>query len=148
MITTYLEIIIPTIFFIVFVCENISRIMTYVTIFLLLCVLGSFSFTACSDPGIIFLDEYEIDPETPPSNQAIQCTQCQVIRPSTARHCYHCGVCVDKVCKFGFFFFLNYFCSSSIIIAVSLENVLERRIFIPFTHLLDHYTFIVCMSLG
>jgi hypothetical protein len=90
-------IIIPTILFIVFVTESISRIMTAFTIALFLFVLFSLSHTAFSDPGIVFHHEYEIDPEAAERDRVIQCAQCNVKRPSTARHCYRCGVCVDRV---------------------------------------------------
>jgi uncharacterized paraquat-inducible protein A len=71
--------------------------MTYAAIALFVFVLGALAMTGFTDPGIIFHREYEIDPETAESHRVIECAQCRVKRPHTARHCYRCGVCVDGV---------------------------------------------------
>jgi uncharacterized paraquat-inducible protein A len=99
MISTYMEIVIGTVIFIVFVSENISRSMTYATIASVAVVLLSFTLTACSNPGIVF-QEGDPDLESaalPSSDRTIECTHCQMQRPHNARHCYHCATCVHEV---------------------------------------------------
>lgn len=135
---TFAAIIIPTVFFITYICENISRIMTYCTIALFLFILISFSFAAFSDPGIIFQHEYEIDPEASSTEQVIQCVQCNVKRPHTARHCYRCGVCVDQVTLWSLS--SSSLCSLIIIVHL-LGNVLVKRIYIHFMLLLHQFIF-------
>jgi uncharacterized paraquat-inducible protein A len=71
--------------------------MTYAAIALFVFVLGALAMTGFTDPGIIFHREYELDPETAESHRVIECAQCRVKRPHTARHCYRCSVCVDGV---------------------------------------------------
>jgi palmitoyltransferase ZDHHC9/14/18 len=117
---TFLEIAGVTIVFIIFVAEMISRILTYLTIILLFINLLFFTTTACSDPGIIFqghqrpeieihdlesddnngnrgAQEYSNTLSHHPNPNTLECAQCHVQRPPTARHCYKCGVCIDKV---------------------------------------------------
>lgn len=73
------------------------------SLFVLLLV---FSFTACSDPGIIFKTEnnlMRVDIENKDSiqdlnlNNLIECSQCLIDRPKTANHCYQCGLCIDEI---------------------------------------------------
>lgn len=75
--------------------------MTYFSIFWFFIVLSSLFFTSFTDPGIIFKNDYQLnDVEAASSSQAvniIECVQCHINRPSTARHCYQCNVCVDQV---------------------------------------------------
>jgi hypothetical protein len=106
---TFLEISGVSIVFIIFVSEKISRILTIFTICLLTINLLSFTITACSDPGIVFhplrsSNDLESGNSSSSSRSNIltqemtlECAQCHVRRPTTARHCYKCGVCVDKV---------------------------------------------------
>lgn len=59
-----------------------------------------FSFTACSDPGIVFIDEGEDqsnlhDLEAPV--RKLECGICNIQRPRTASHCFECGVCVENL---------------------------------------------------
>lgn len=59
-----------------------------------------FSATACSDPGIVWVDKKQDDgdPEQLSSlNNTMECGRCNVDRPRTATHCYECGVCVDQL---------------------------------------------------
>jgi hypothetical protein len=81
--------------------------MTYAAIALFLFVLIALAFTGFTDPGIIFHREYEIDPEVADMHQVIECAQCRVKRPHTARHCYRCGVCVDQVSALSILFSLH-----------------------------------------
>jgi succinate dehydrogenase/fumarate reductase flavoprotein subunit len=60
-----------------------------------------FSATACSDPGIVWVNKKtdDGDPEGQLSslNNTMECGRCNVDRPRTATHCYECGLCVDQL---------------------------------------------------
>jgi hypothetical protein len=83
-------------------------------------LLFSFAFTVCSDPGIVFKNDFSLgnlgglhqDVEDPTHSMlqtgsghhravspthTMECGHCQFRRPTTARHCVHCGVCVDDL---------------------------------------------------
>jgi hypothetical protein len=132
---TFLEISGVSVVFIIFISEKISRILTIFTICLLAINLLSFTITACSDPGIVFnplapspLSSNDLENGTPILNQGmtLECAQCHVRRPSTARHCYKCGVCVDKVIFVSLCF--PHSLQSLITTAHLLGSVLERKI--------------------
>ena len=57
-----------------------------------------FSATACTDPGIIFEDPYDVEAGGSLNNtNLLECGRCNVKRPTTASHCYECGVCIDEI---------------------------------------------------
>jgi palmitoyltransferase ZDHHC9/14/18 len=122
MIITNILIIVPTYFFIVNVAAK-----WHIAVAILACCSGifllcMFAATACSDPGIVFIED---DPEsielgdtsqgkspeeklelgggakvgTASKNgvQKIMCGQCGNDRPRTASHCYECGLCVNHL---------------------------------------------------
>lgn len=87
-----------------------------------LLLLGSYTVTVCSDPGIVYKNDYpgielphrdlEEQQEHAPSSsmlphpnrsgtvapvESLECGICQFQRPKTARHCSYCGVCVDEL---------------------------------------------------
>lgn len=92
-----------------------------------LILLGSYCSVAFSDPGIIYRDEYisvstenslnnpahehvggDVETATPAPAPAphrvqfsmqrtIECGNCQLQRPTTARHCGYCKVCIDEL---------------------------------------------------
>ena len=117
MLITYCLIIIPSILFIIYIADIISIILTIISSISLTLLLGFYSYAACSDPGIVFKDSYIIDIETENLSNSkvgmIECSQCQIMRPCTAMHCYDCGVCVEEVCilltNFFFFSFSFYY---------------------------------------
>ena len=118
MLVTYSLIIIPTTLFTIYIADKLSIALTIVTILSGLIVLLCFSYAACSDPGVVY--------QNPSTEDAIleeggagycassieilflllvcvrgvgmmECNHCAIMRPSSAMHCYDCGVCVDKV---------------------------------------------------
>ena len=114
--------------------------MTYTTLGSVVVLLSAFSVTACSDPGIVFKEatttEHEIftsDVETSGLNieatGSIECAICETKRPYTARHCYTCAVCVDKVSGFNGteLFGIVILLFSLIIIVLSRESASGRR---------------------
>ena len=58
-------------------------------------LLSFFTATACSDPGIVFEDPYEL--ENGGANNLLECGKCNIKRPHTASHCYECGLCIDQI---------------------------------------------------
>jgi hypothetical protein len=101
MLFTYCLIIIPSLLFIIYIADVISIILTILSSLSLAVLLACYSYAACSDPGIVWKDTYMIDPEAEGISSAkigmIECSQCQMMRPCTAMHCYDCGVCVEDV---------------------------------------------------
>lgn len=101
MLVTYSLIIIPTTLFTIYIADKLSIALTIVTILSGLIVLLCFSYAACSDPGVVY--------QNPSTEDAIleeggaggvgmmECNHCAIMRPSSAMHCYDCGVCVDKL---------------------------------------------------
>jgi hypothetical protein len=130
MIITYFMIIIPSIVFIIFVANEIHYALVIVASILISIVLSFYSYTACSDPGIVYYQNpfpTEVEPphtnlEGGPSHDTatinnntsninttmMECSQCKIMRPNTARHCYYCNVCVDKVCNIFTYVFIMY----------------------------------------
>ena len=112
---TYSLILVPSILFTIYIADVISVALTVISIVSLALLLGCYSFAACSDPGVVFRDpdDYGTDPERGSDSKAmgtnmkynnvatIECSQCNMMRPCTAMHCYECGVCVEEVssCK-------------------------------------------------
>lgn len=52
-----------------------------------------YTFTACSDPGIVLEDE-ELKLSETESNSKFECGLCNILRPRRASHCFECGICV------------------------------------------------------
>jgi hypothetical protein len=61
--------------------------------FLLLTTLVFYTFTACSDPGIVLEDE-ELTLHSVEANSKFECGMCNILRPRNASHCFQCGICV------------------------------------------------------
>lgn len=54
-----------------------------------------YTFTACSDPGIVLEDEdLELSELETNSNAKFECGLCHILRPRKASHCFECGFCV------------------------------------------------------
>lgn len=83
-------------------------------------LLVCYTVTVCSDPGIVYKNDHGAVVENEALNQDVEsqqaamlhpngrngavnpaglmeCGQCQFHRPTTARHCHYCGVCVDDL---------------------------------------------------
>lgn len=74
-------------------------------------LLVAFSLVACSDPGIIYKNEYSVpEPVADTENgtlqdavqqrrqsKTIECGQCEMKRPFSGHHCHYCKVCVDEL---------------------------------------------------
>ncbi|RYG65087.1 hypothetical protein EON64_12660 [archaeon] len=84
-------------------------------------LLTTYSMTVCSDPGIVYKNDYVAassdalaqDLESSPNSSMLQqggraletvhgadlmeCGHCQFLRPKCARHCTFCQVCVDEL---------------------------------------------------
>ena len=106
----YFKIYIPSILFIIYVADVISIILTILSSISLAVLLGFYSYAACSDPGIVYKDAYMNDPEESISSVKvgmIECSQCQMMRPCTAMHCYDCGVCVEEVILSFIYLFIH-----------------------------------------
>ena len=108
--STYFQIIGFTILFIFLVSEYMSPEITIVTIISMSLLLVAYTVTACSDPGIVYkTSENEVPEQRDASPVEIEygnamemqllmeCSQCNLMRPQTARHCHFCNVCVNKV---------------------------------------------------
>lgn len=112
-----LEISVFVIIFILFVTEQLSRALTFTTICLVSLTLFFYTFTACTDPGIVYrkenipnLDIESSLPITPAIEpNTIECTICNLQRPERASHCYKCGVCVERVIYSIFIYILFTF---------------------------------------
>jgi hypothetical protein len=61
--------------------------------FLLLVTVICFTFTACSDPGIVLEDE-DLALNSVEANSKFECGICKILRPRKASHCFECGFCV------------------------------------------------------
>jgi len=107
MLITYALILVPSILFTIYIADAISVALTVLSIISLAVLLACYSYAACSDPGIIYKDaDLSLsDPEAEGmaarhryGNVAvIECSQCKMMRPCTAMHCYECGVCIDDL---------------------------------------------------
>jgi len=76
----------------------ISNFAHVLRIISLLMVMFFISLTAFSDPGVIYRHEYHIfEGLEDPQKALVECTLCNLVRPSSAKHCYLCGVCIDKL---------------------------------------------------
>jgi hypothetical protein len=75
-------------------------------------LLLAFSMVSCSDPGIIYKNDYDIpdvedthdqgkDDEvivsTTKRASTIECGQCELRRPFSGHHCHYCKVCVNEL---------------------------------------------------
>lgn len=109
MLSSYAQILIYSLLFIFLVTENLPYGFTLAAVISLCVLLATFSATAFSDPGIVYKTpsndtSVTVQPVAAEDGRAlevqrlIECSQCKIMRPNTARHCNFCGVCVDKVC--------------------------------------------------
>jgi len=94
MISTFALIIVPTVFFMKNVAIQWGPAVVLIGTLTLIATLATFSFTALSDPGIIFDKLPSDDVE---SANLIDCNHCNCKRPSTASHCYMCNLCVEDL---------------------------------------------------
>lgn len=120
MVFTNMLIIVPSYFFLVNVAAHwhpAVMVLGIITTTILLC---SFLCTACTDPGIVWIDKEDEETgggdtqlktreeklesgQTPPigtsqvKGKLIMCGTCRIDRPVTAKHCYECGVCVNEL---------------------------------------------------
>jgi len=84
-----------------------------------ICLLISYSMVACSDPGIVYLNDHQsevTDTDLEESKKTslqvesnrngrlmqripdtVECGHCQFKRPYSARHCHYCKVCIDDL---------------------------------------------------
>jgi hypothetical protein len=109
MCVTYSLILVPTVLFIIYIAEAISIVLTIIASISLAVLLACFSYAACSDPGVVYHDHIvpTLDPEHDGAEMrtnkkynnaaTIECSQCNMMRPCTAMHCYECGVCIEEV---------------------------------------------------
>lgn len=109
-VSTYGQIIFFSLLFIFLITENLPTGFTIAAVLLMLSVILSMAHTASSDPGIIYkttsneiLSQPAVSAAQTEEGNAMgasvlmECSHCQLMRPSTARHCHMCGVCVNKV---------------------------------------------------
>lgn len=94
-----------------------------------------FTFTACSDPGIVLEDE-DLALNSVETNSKFECGICNILRPRKASHCFECGFCVlelDHHCPVCIYCldmpsilvyntYILFYCAFS-----GLENVLDGR---------------------
>ena len=109
MIVTYGLILTPTIFFIINIAVVLHVAVVVLSALSLAAVLLFYSFTACSDPGMVYKEDFHVDVESPrPGASGVnrnvggltECGQCQITRPHEAAHCYECGHCVNEVSQY------------------------------------------------
>ena len=96
MLVTYGLIFVSSYFFIVNVCDDWGLGLIIPAILTSSVLLISFTFTACSNPGIIF-ESKEDRVESGSDETLLDCTMCNIKRPATSYHCYDCGVCVSHL---------------------------------------------------
>lgn len=119
MVFTNLLIIVPSYFFLVNVAVHWHPAVLVIGIITSCTLLCAFLCTACTDPGIIWIDpedmelsrggtqlktrEEKLESGTSSigvsqvKGKLIMCGTCRIDRPVTAKHCYECGVCVDEL---------------------------------------------------
>lgn len=103
MLVTYALIIVPTTLFTMYVADKISIALTIISILSGVTLLLCYSYAACSDPGVIFSNPALEDASLEEGGQAsahvgmMECNHCAIMRPTSAMHCYECGVCVDHL---------------------------------------------------
>jgi hypothetical protein len=107
--TTLGQIIGFSLMFIFLISEYLPTGFTLVTVISLLLVLVTLFSTALSDPGIVFKDSFNQVQQIQETAAAaedgravevtllMECSQCNIMRPQTARHCSFCNVCVNKL---------------------------------------------------
>lgn len=113
MCVTYALLIVPTGLFINNIALSWGPGVVFGAAFLLLTTLVFYTFTACSDPGMVLEDE-ELKLSETESNSKFECGLCNILRPKRASHCFECGICVlelDHHCpvsySYGFFVFVS-----------------------------------------
>lgn len=108
-------------------------------------LLWKYSSVACSDPGIIYKNDiggYQtqllltIDPEnqnvegltnavtnTVHQHQpnSMECGQCQIVRPNSARHCTYCSTCIDD---------LDHHCPWLVNLTIRILEVIDFVLFV------------------
>jgi palmitoyltransferase ZDHHC9/14/18 len=101
----------------IYIASHVDVLFEIGMLFLTIVTTIAFAVPACSDPGVIFkplsrrggegsssaVDDADLDLEIAEKKKAnpklnySKCNFCQVVRPSTAHHCYDCDVCVDNL---------------------------------------------------
>lgn len=147
---TYLLILVPTIFFLINIASLYNNpAVSIIGSLSLISLILAFSATACSDPGIVFVDdtsdEENIKNATYMANR-IECSICKIYRPRTASHCYECGVCVEELdhhCPWTgkcigkknirfFYAFLSLLCFHILfIVAAVIYSIAEKKDIFP-----------------
>lgn len=105
-------------------------------------LVSFYSFTACSDPGIIWIEKSDNDDQGKVEDveramNKLECGICHIDRPRTASHCFECGMCVDKLdhhCPVSithFYIELLFYCA---LIHSGQESVSARKQSIHSTH--------------
>ena len=130
MIVTYSLILVPSILFLINVSIPLGIAVTVITLLSLGVLLFLFSFTACSDPGIVWEDETKIPQDleaaemTERRTVTVECQQCLVHRPFSASHCYECELCVDNVS-----IFVNLYLTNVCLVrpSLSMDGKMHRR---------------------
>jgi palmitoyltransferase ZDHHC9/14/18 len=87
---TYGLLVIPTALFLVLVAPRIHAAVVVVGCLSLAVLLGAFTTTACSDPGVVYRGATYAD-----GANLRFCGRCAMDRPLEARHCYDCELCVE-----------------------------------------------------
>ena len=96
MFVTFAFIIVPSVFFFKNVAINLHPAVVVFGVLTLLATLISFTFTACSDPGIIYESVPE-DQDIENKEDMIECGRCNIKRPITSSHCGDCNLCIDEL---------------------------------------------------
>jgi len=99
MLVTYSCIIAPSVPFLLFTAFPMHPAVGVIGAVTLLSTLTAFSTTACSDPGIVYrlIDEECMEPRDRQVPRDRPCSVCEMQRPSNARHCHDCGVCIEEL---------------------------------------------------
>ncbi len=113
-------IVVPSYFWIINVASDWHPAVMVFGILTTLTLLSAYLLTACTDPGIVWVEpettlesvkvatqgktlEEKLEAgsastiKTEGKSRMIMCGTCQIERPVTAKHCYECGVCVDDL---------------------------------------------------
>jgi hypothetical protein len=91
-IVTPLLIAMPTLGFLFFAAPELHPIIGVFVACNAVVTLSAYAWCAGSDPGIVYADR--VDQE---KGDLVMCGKCDFVRPTNARHCYICGVCIEDL---------------------------------------------------
>ncbi|CAM9567282.1 unnamed protein product [Chrysoparadoxa australica] len=96
MLVTYGLMIGPTLAYIIIFSSDGQGTAALVSACTLILLLTTYSFAACTDPGIVYSHPGDAEEGESREEDQVMCGKCEVVRPEDAMHCSSCGVCIKK----------------------------------------------------